>query len=216
MKSESLRRSISAGLVSAQLLCGIALDASAGDLDPPAPPAPTMSTLDQLYDRADRPPSWDRDLPSDDGTGAEPTCNSSRFQCIFGNDAVLDRQTGLVWQRWVPSDPRAWNVARERCLNTVIFGLGWRLPTAAELGSLATTQTPSGLPPGHPFLNTVNNMHLWTNTLYVTTNGFVIASNGSVRANRLEFNGANTGFSNALADVELRYWCVRGPNSGGL
>src|SRR5262245_29501247 len=54
-------------------------------LDPPGPPAPTMKTLDELQ------PVWNRVLPDND-----------RFQLVMGDVAVLDKETGLVWQR-VPS-----------------------------------------------------------------------------------------------------------------
>ena len=67
-----------------------------------------MKTLDEI------PGSWSRNLPANDGApGEDPPagCNSSRFQCVFENNAALDRETGLVWERF-PSGPVNWEVAR--------------------------------------------------------------------------------------------------------
>ena len=63
---------------------------SGGPLDPPGAPAPTQKTLDEI------PGSWSRALSATGG------CTSERFQCVLGDVAVLDRETGLVWER-VPS-----------------------------------------------------------------------------------------------------------------
>ncbi|MEN8134281.1 MAG: DUF1566 domain-containing protein [Thermodesulfobacteriota bacterium] len=83
------------------------------------------------------------------------------------NDLVLDKATGLVWTRQVPSatgsdfcnpyDGGSWEKALN-CAGSVIGGYstngvaGWRLPGAEELGTL-WTMNPTGvaLPLGHPF-----------------------------------------------------------------
>jgi len=84
------------GLLVVAALSGVI---DAGPLDPPGAPAPTGKTLEEI------PGSWSRTLPANDGSpgGPFPTppagCNSTRFQCVFENQAVLDRETGLVWER---------------------------------------------------------------------------------------------------------------------
>lgn len=43
------------------------------------------------------PPTWDKLLDSTNGD--EDGCNSDRFICVMGDRAVLDNETGLVWDR---------------------------------------------------------------------------------------------------------------------
>ena len=52
--------------------------------------------------------------------------------------AVLDRETGLVWERSPSMELTTWHVAHVRCNEFVTLGsrLGWRLPTVNELASL--------------------------------------------------------------------------------
>ena len=80
----------------------------------------------------------------------------------FQSDAVLDRETGLVWARRVAryADEREipWNSADVACHSlTVGNRLGWRLPTGAELATLFDLSRPRDLssprlPDGHPFV----------------------------------------------------------------
>src|SRR5688572_14278208 len=92
--------------------------------------------------------TWDKQF-------AGPT----RFKILseFGNVAVLDKETGLVWER-SPStltyDPAE---AHQHC-NTALVGnrFGWRLPTIQELASLMDpTQANPALNSGHPFSNVI-------------------------------------------------------------
>jgi Protein of unknown function (DUF1566) len=90
-------------------------------------------------------PSWDQTLPS-----------STRFIVLsnFNNEAVLDRETGLVWER-SPRFMHNWYLASSNCIGLTTGGrLGWRLPTIQELGSLFDPTARSGppLPSGNPFL----------------------------------------------------------------
>lgn len=105
---------------------------------------------------------WDQDLDSTNGVadGDRQGCDSDRFTCIFEDTAVLDGDTGLVWQREVVNisdggEPGVnWESAKAVCIETFTSNKGgWRLPSIHELLSL---QTPGvvgfpNLPPGHPF-----------------------------------------------------------------
>lgn len=121
----------------------------AGNLEPSAPPAPTMRTLEELK------PAWDRIIPA-----------SQRFVDALDGNAVLDKETGLVWAEAPDSTLRTWQDAMDYCPSLVLGGrLGWRLPTIDELGSLvdpAASGSPK-LPGGHPFQNVQADAY-WSST----------------------------------------------------
>jgi hypothetical protein len=98
--------------------------------------------------------SWDQRI--DDAT--------KRFVVlpVFGNQAVLDKETQLVWQRQ-PNAAQTWYVAMDTCLLARTGGrAGWRLPAISELSSLVgTTGT---LAAGHPFSGIPANGHFWSST----------------------------------------------------
>ena len=103
-------------------------------------------------------PTWHQILPA-----------AQRFQLVMNNEAVLDRETGLVWQRStvLPVDSLSWSDAISACYQKNIGGRrGWKLPTIEELASLGDpTQTNPALPVGHPFLN-VQSSYYWSSTAY--------------------------------------------------
>jgi hypothetical protein len=83
-----------------------------------------------------------------------------RFKVLgdFGGTAVLDKETGLVWERSPEHTFQSdWGQAQALCnLKDVGNRKGWRLPTIQELASLVDPSVPSPgptLPPGHPFEN---------------------------------------------------------------
>jgi hypothetical protein len=127
----------------------------AGPLEPPAiavdpsgNPVPTMKTLDEI------PPAWSQKLRADDGDANG--CNSSRFKCVLDNEAVLDKETGLVWERSPRNYQGSWVVAKWQCWASNTGGReGWRLPTVSEIDSLKEycAITDRILPCGHPFIN---------------------------------------------------------------
>jgi hypothetical protein len=93
--------------------------------------------------------SWDQVIPD----------VSLRFDVLaaFDGDAVLDTETGLVWEKAPSTSTLAWNEARMHCRRREIGGpdnahrrRGFRLPTGEELASLVFIHE-SGLPPGHPY-----------------------------------------------------------------
>ncbi len=78
-------------------------------------------------------------------------------------EAVLDRETCLVWEL-APSDTKLdWDAAIHHCINnTVGSRMGWHLPTIEQLLTLIDRNAPSGgplLPAGHPFKNVVSGFY---------------------------------------------------------
>src|SRR5215467_8710619 len=84
----------------------------------------------------------------------------TRFRVLaaFNNEAVLDRETGLVWERNPSIQPMTWPNARLFCAQKAVGGRGgWRLPAFFELASLVDPSVQTAgvlrLPSGHPFMN---------------------------------------------------------------
>lgn len=90
-------------------------------------------------------PSWDQTLPA-----------NTRFIVLsnMNSEAVLDRETGLVWERSPSQTTRDWSASIEHCTNLNLGGrMGWRMPAISELFSLVDrSQSSPALPTGHPFL----------------------------------------------------------------
>lgn len=138
---------------------------NAGNLEPSGPPGSTMKTLDET------PPTWSQKLLANERfklvlpvevavPGAE---TKKEYQ------AVLDKETGLVWERSPDTTVRNWNGACEYCYRKQVGGrYGWRLPTVEELASLVDTSVGSApyIPSGHPFSN-VQSSAYWSATTYV-------------------------------------------------
>jgi hypothetical protein len=79
-------------------------------------------------------PSWHQILPSDDGD--VDGCNSTRFTCVMGGEAVLDPETGPVWERVPNTDNDLWASKLLVCGDTNTGGrFGWRLPWVQEFGT---------------------------------------------------------------------------------
>jgi hypothetical protein len=118
------------------------------------------------------------------------------------NEAVFDKETGLVWELSPAKNSLDWTGAQEYCLNLAAGGRkGWRLPSVHELASLVD---PGVAPPGptlragHPFTN-VQSSRYWgapPNPQYAAPPWFVFFSDG-----RTKLADQKTG--KALT------WCVR-------
>ena len=138
--------------------------------------------------------NWDKVLPA-----------AERFIVLkaFTSDAVLDKNTGLVWEKSPQMAAAKWDVARFTCINKTVGGQkGWRLPSIPELTSLIDPSvTPPGptLPPGHPFVN-VQSANYWSATTIAespTAAWMVFFNAGAVL--------------NTKRDIKSQVWCVRGP-----
>ena len=138
-------------------------------------------------------PAWSRKLPA-----------ATRFLVLtdWNNEAVLDKETGLVWERTPDSLPQYLASAKFTCLNrTVGNRRGWRLPSIVELTTLVHPSAITGptLPPGHPFVG-IQSTFYWS----ATTD----AENPTTNAFFLNFNTGGVG-GGPITDV-LQVWCVRG------
>jgi hypothetical protein len=149
-------------------------------------------------------PSWDQTF------GCPTLTNCPRFIVLsnMSSAAVLDRETGLVWERSpVNISAPTWISARSDCVDKSVGARkGWRLPSVHELASLVdpSTSNPS-LPAGHPFR--VQSLDYWS----ATTNAD--DSTPSQEAWSVNFNNGNAGTFPKTAPRLV--WCVRGGQNHG-
>jgi hypothetical protein len=138
-------------------------------------------------------PSWDQTLPA-----------ATRFIILsnFASEAVLDRETGLVWEKSPQPTTATWGSARFACINKNVGGQkGWRLPAIPELASLIDPSVAipgPTLPSGHPFTNVLSALY-WSATAYAedpTIAWLVLFHNGNVGA--------------ISKTSSHQVWCVRG------
>jgi hypothetical protein len=180
----------------------------AGNLEPSDPPAPTMKRLVEV------PPTWSQRLDSTNGSTVPlwEGCGSSRFLCVMPEgspfpvpQAVLDHETGLVWERAPTSGVQPWFSSYITCRDrTTGNRRGWRLPALEELASLVdASESDPALPPGHPFLNLTEEGYWSSSTSPAATH----------QASRLWLASGN--IVNTSKDNSFGAWCVRGgpPNS---
>ena len=135
---------------------------------------------------------WDQALPV-----------AQRFVILpaFNSDAVLDKETGLVWEKSPQTTAVASSNARSTCANKAVGGRkGWRLPSLPELASLVDPSVASPgptLPPGHPFL-AVQSANYWSASAH--------AENPALTWGVGFNNGVALGLSKSF---DQRAWCVR-------
>jgi len=173
----------------------VIISSIAGDLQPSAPPAPTMKTLNEI------PPSWSQTLPG-----------ASRYTLVLNDDAVLDKETGLVWQQDPAAVLRTWNQAIQRCYDAGTGRrAGWRLPTVSEMGSLFGDWDGShAISAGHPFsIPDLNNCagvvcQFWTSTSVEND----VTKAYTVRIEIISGTWRAADAENKTDD--FRAWCVRG------
>ena len=148
-------------------------------------------------------PAWDQTLPA-----------ASRFLVLtnMNNEGVLDRETGLVWERSpaVGAPPtgltRNWWDSQVICnIKTVGNRKGWRVPTVYELATLIDPTNPNGnpdLPAGHPFIN-VQSTTYWSATTDAAdaTRGWEV---------NFFFGNLAGGPESEVKTLENPVWCVRG------
>jgi hypothetical protein len=142
-------------------------------------------------------PSWDQTLPT-----------ATRFIILsnMNGEAVLDRETGLVWERSVSFFQVPLLTAKLGCFSLTVGGRrGWRLPRLDELMTLFDGNGPSvALVSGHPFdLSNVlpgPDPKFWTSSTHMLDAlelTLALALDGSV-----EYS--------LYSGTALHRWCVRG------
>ena len=143
--------------------------------------------------------SWSKILP-------EP-----RFQFVMNDEAVFDRETGLVWEQSpgttsldYPDDYSAGIGPIFTCYNKVVGGRkGWRLPTVEELASLIDpAESSPALPNGHPFSHVQNAYYL------------SILNGDHEEGNKFYRVSFDTGAVQQNLSSGQYLWCVRGGHGG--
>jgi len=112
---------------------------------------------------------------------------------------VLDKTTGLQWQKATATEPMAWSTASTHCTD---LGDGSRLPEVKELISLVDySQYYPALPEGHPFQVYMGYGRYWT-----ATNDLGIPGNTDV----FFVEVAQRGFVSSNQKTSIgSVWCVR-------
>jgi hypothetical protein len=150
-------------------------------------------------------PAWDLKLPGSTRFVRvlfdEMCANNICAQVATG---ILDRETGLVWER-VPSTSEVdFSAATIVCAGKVRGGrAGWRLPDFDELASLIDPSVTTGvlLPAGHPFSD-IGDLGYWTRTVYPSLPNSRLLVNFNSDLGGL-FSPVDEGFHRPV-------WCVRG------
>lgn len=173
---------------------------------PPNPFAEILAKLDQILAALTSASNnhtlrWDTSNPS-----------STRFTTVFPG-AVLDKNTGLVWEQApdITGGPNAdgkreWFEAIKYCLNKEVGGtMGWRLPSVVELTSLKDLTLPAPFVPASVFTN-VQTTFYWSATSFAD---FPITHAWNVLFN----NGIVAHYGKILP---FNVWCVRGGMDSAL
>ncbi len=169
---------------------------NAGSPDPPSPPI-----LNEVLNKLENiPPAWSQTLQCD-------LTACPRFELVMGEAAVLDHETGLVWQRTVNLATWTWAEAINKCVTQPTGDRwGWHLPTIEQLESLMVHRDPGEapkLPVGHPFINVSIDGPYWTATTYTGTpsSAWTLSFGEGPPMSRIQ--GAPKGDKKYM-------WCVRG------
>lgn len=189
----------------------------AGDLEPPA----------SAFDASGNPiatgsgfPSWDRKLDASNGDTASGRegCDSDRFTCIWGDLAVRDNETGLVWER-SPAGTGPFSTRQDvwkYCPDLELGGRkGWQHPTREELVSLIDpSNTFPALSTGHPFTNVPTEL-VYTSTL--DREFMNVRDAGGFPQLRITWTvhiGRGEVFNGPELNTAPVVWCVRGGRHG--
>jgi hypothetical protein len=138
---------------------------------------------------------------------------ANRFNVLadFNNEAVLDRETGLVWERTPVANTITLDNAISSCRVKFVGGrAGWHLPSLSQLGSLVdpATSSPPKLPSGHPF-NGITNVNFFTTDININAPGSIISMKFDTVAHPVL--GTTIFSAGGIPGIPpARAWCVRG------
>ena len=128
----------------------------------------------------------------------------------FSNEAVLDRETGLVWEKAPSASPENWYDAVRDCwLQRTGGRMGWHLATIEELASLVDLTVPApgpALPLGHPFQN-IQTGDIFASAYWSTTTDVRVPF---LPTQAWEVRFANGSVGDSGKDSFRYRWCVRG------
>ncbi len=135
-----------------------------------------------------------------------------RFKVLadFNGEAVLDRETGLVWEQKPKPGAGSWAFIDDECFAHFTGGrLGWRPPTLEEVLSLMDPlQNVTGkLPPGHPF--DLGNPRETPRQFWTMTSAVVQPANNDF-AYAANFEPGGSFLPDNKISALYRFWCVRG------
>ena len=124
--------------------------------------------------------------------------SASRFTTAF-TGAVLDKNTGLVWEQAPDATTRLWAVVTGYCANKNVGGtVGWRLPSVVELKSVQDPSLATPFVPASIFTG-VQSAFYWS-----ASTGADFPSGAWL----VDFNGGLVGGLNKT--LTHHAWCVRG------
>jgi hypothetical protein len=156
-------------------------------------------------------PSWDQQLPS-----------ATRFITLanWGGQAVLDRETGLVWQITLASEAETAVKAHQICQDSKVGNRGgWRLPTIQELMRTMVARSDGYVIVDSPFVFLASMAHfgvfgIWSSTSINTSFNPPIAENYYAYMQNRIINAMHRSnrFNYAF---EWAVWCVQSPDAGG-
>jgi hypothetical protein len=141
---------------------------------------------------------WDSALPA-----------AKRFIILsaFNHEAVLDKNTGLVWEQTPNASTRIWFLSAAYCVNKPVGGTrGWRLPSVAELASLIDPSLPTPFVPASVFTGVQSDKY-WSATTKAQTDAETIDPPNVAWAVDFITGAANNGFGKGNTFLA---WCVRG------
>ena len=138
---------------------------------------------------------WDTNHPS-----------ATRFTTAF-TGAVLDNNTGLVWEQAPDGTPRNWATATSYCVNKNVGGtVGWRLPSVVELKSVQDPTLPVPFVPASAFTISTSDATPGVQSAFYWSASTL--AGGPAIAWGVGFDGGNVLSPDKTAPGHA--WCVRG------
>jgi len=132
------------------------------------------------------------------------SCRGQRFVSVLDAQGVLDRETGLVWERSPSTVASDWFTAHDQCKRQKWGNrMGWRLPTIEELASLVDPSIPypgPTLPRFNPFTG-VQQWKCWSATTLEDRAGENWAAWG------VDFDRGGVDYAGKI-NGDVFHWCV--------